>query len=140
MTIEVTVKTDAKEKRTITIIVGGAEKEEILCESFSVPRTANVSCYRGRNTRFGIPQRGLRFTSKAQVRGDCVMPKETIDKFHWHCPLLNRVIEIGLCYEVNAGIDECLKKSSVPEVTNWEKAKQICPSCPVSYYADSDCR
>ena len=38
--IEVTVKTDAKEKRTITIIVGGAEKEEILCESFSVPRTA----------------------------------------------------------------------------------------------------
>lgn len=49
------------------------------------------------------------------------------------CPLLDKKIEDGLCIEIiMAGAGE-IKKDAVPEVTDWEKAKNICPGC-MAYY------
>ena len=53
-----------------------------------------------------------------------------------NCPLRNQEIPEEMCYEINMVIDGYVKKSFVPEVTNWNKAKDICPNCPVSYYRD----
>lgn len=49
------------------------------------------------------------------------------------CPLLDRLIEDGLCLDIIlAGTGE-LKKDAVPEVSDWDKAKKVCPGCQAYY-------
>ena len=53
------------------------------------------------------------------------------------CRLCKQKIPEDMCYEINMVADGYVKKSFVPEVKDWELAKKICPSCPVSYYRDN---
>ena len=50
----------------------------------------------------------------------------------WFCPIYNRKIDCGLCFEVsNIGDDIlCLKGDDKPPCS-WEIARQICLKCPV---------
>lgn len=52
-----------------------------------------------------------------------------MDEKRIECPLLLRDIAEGLCIEIIMAGNGALKKDSVPEVSDWEKAKQICPGC-----------
>jgi hypothetical protein len=49
------------------------------------------------------------------------------------CPLLSREIAEGLCLEIIMAGDGELKKDAVPEVSDWGKAKQVCPGCQAYY-------
>lgn len=49
------------------------------------------------------------------------------------CPLLLREISDGLCLEVILAVNGELKKDAVPEVNDWERAKEICPRCQAYY-------
>lgn len=49
------------------------------------------------------------------------------------CPLLSRSIAEGLCLEIIMAGDGEIEKNAVPEVNDWEKAKNICPGC-MAYY------
>ena len=53
------------------------------------------------------------------------------------CLLCKRKIPEAMCYEINMIVEGYAKKNFVPEVENWDAAKQLCPSCPVSYYRDN---
>ena len=48
------------------------------------------------------------------------------------CPLLNKEIETGYCWELcNIGTDEILLEED--KVENWENAQKICRKCGIYY-------
>jgi hypothetical protein len=47
------------------------------------------------------------------------------------CPLLSRQIAEGLCIDIIMALGKYLKKEAVPEVKDWEKAKEICSGCRI---------
>ena len=50
----------------------------------------------------------------------------------WFCPIYNRKIDCGLCFEVsNIGDDILCLKGDDKRPCSWEKARQICLKCPV---------
>ena len=49
------------------------------------------------------------------------------------CPMLKKPIPDSMCCEILAVVDRAASKSFVPEITNWELAKKMCPDCPVSW-------
>lgn len=50
-----------------------------------------------------------------------------------NCPLLNKCISEGLCLDIILAVDREVQKERVPEVSDWEKAKQVCPGCQAYY-------
>ncbi|WP_156023743.1 hypothetical protein [Sporomusa ovata] len=50
-----------------------------------------------------------------------------------NCPLLDKHIEDGLCLDIILAGNGELKKEAVPEVSDWEKAKHVCPGCQAYY-------
>ena len=61
----------------------------------------------------------------------------TIKLEKWFCPIYNREIDSGLCFEIsNIGNDSlCLKGNDKPPC-GWDKAHEACFKC--QHYADWD--
>ena len=61
----------------------------------------------------------------------------TAERESWFCPIYNRRIDYGLCWEVsNIGDDSlCLKGAEKPPCS-WDKAHKTCNQC--QHYADWD--
>jgi hypothetical protein len=54
---------------------------------------------------------------------------EGFERMRW-CPYFKEEISEGLCWDVlHCGRGE-FKKSSTPEVTDWDKAIRLCSKCP----------
>lgn len=53
------------------------------------------------------------------------------------CPMLGEDTDLGLCIDICAGLDGFLKKSAVPEITDWKRAAGICAHC--RYYDENCC-
>lgn len=49
------------------------------------------------------------------------------------CPMLKRPIPDSFCCDINQVVDRNASKEFVPEFTDWELAKKMCPGCPVSW-------
>ena len=49
----------------------------------------------------------------------------------WHCPIYNREIDEGLCYEiVNCGSENWILPEADRLPCSWEAAYEICKKCP----------
>lgn len=49
------------------------------------------------------------------------------------CPMLKRSIPDSLCCDINQVVDRNAIKEFVPEISDWELARKMCPGCPVSW-------
>ncbi len=45
------------------------------------------------------------------------------------CPLLNKIIDDGYCYDINMVNSEMIKESILEDKIDKEKAKEICKKC-----------
>ena len=45
------------------------------------------------------------------------------------CPMFGKDIDLGLCVEICHATRGFLKKSYVPEISDWEKAEYECSKC-----------
>ncbi|MGG3471498.1 hypothetical protein ABES02_29040, partial [Neobacillus pocheonensis] len=67
-------------------------------------------------------------------------PEEKVSKEYYDCPLLNIMIWIGDCYDINAVRNEMVKKSvlhgletELSKTISFEKANEICKRCKHSF-------
>lgn len=58
----------------------------------------------------------------------------------WYCPLLRLKVEEGLCVDIYEAAYGWLKKSAVPEVTDWKAVEKICPRCRRFFENDEEIR
>ena len=49
---------------------------------------------------------------------------------HYHCPLLNRRLEDGLCYDIQMIRNKFIRQEALQEQIDYDKANEICPTCP----------
>lgn len=62
---------------------------------------------------------------------------DTAKPEEWFCPIYNRKIDCGLCFEVsNIGDDTLCPKGDDKPPCNWAEAHKACLNCP--RYADWD--
>lgn len=52
------------------------------------------------------------------------------------CPLMGPDTNLGLCVDISEAAFGYLKKSAVPEVEDWEKARKTCEKC--RYFSADD--
>lgn len=45
------------------------------------------------------------------------------------CPLLNRIIDDGYCYDINMIANDMIKENILEDKIDKEKAKKICNKC-----------
>lgn len=45
------------------------------------------------------------------------------------CPLLNRIIDDGYCYDINMIANDMIKENILEDKIDKEKAKEICNKC-----------
>lgn len=51
-----------------------------------------------------------------------------------YCPLLNNEIAEPLCLSITYAAEGRLGHSAVPEITDWEMAKDVCADCVNAYW------
>ena len=51
------------------------------------------------------------------------------DEYYVYCPMFGKDIALGLCIEIDHATRGFLKKSCVPEISDWEKAEYECSKC-----------
>lgn len=58
------------------------------------------------------------------------------DEHYYYCPLMQRKIDVGACYDINAVVEKCAIKEILNVIEkqfemkiDLSQAKEICPGC-----------
>jgi len=52
----------------------------------------------------------------------------------FYCPLLKKAIDHALCLNITYAAEGRISQAIIPEVKDWEEAKQICADCVNAYW------
>lgn len=47
----------------------------------------------------------------------------------FECPLLNKIIDDGYCYEINMVVGNLIKPSAIEDKIDKDKASKVCKNC-----------